>query len=131
MTDLPPHDLSWPLRGHSTNPGGTAVTNRQIVRQGDVLLVPVDSIPKGASTIHSSVEGRNVLAYGEVTGHHHSVAVADSELVSAAEQVYLRIMSATTLDHQEHGSIALAPGNYRVVRQREYRPDALPVQVAD
>ena len=40
-------------------------------------------------------------------------------------------MATTTLDHQEHGSIVLAPGDYRVTRQREYQPGELPRQVAD
>ena len=99
------------------------------VRQGDVLLVPVSTIPPGKKA--RSRGGRLILALGEVTGHHHSVAVADAELVETAEAIFLNIMRETTLDHQEHASITLAPGPYRVVRQREYVPAELPRQVAD
>jgi len=105
---------------------------RQLVmfRQGDLLLVAVPEAPEGQRV--QPEQGRLILARGEVTGHHHSVAVADAELVDAgAEGIFLRIMAPTPLEHQEHGAITLAPGDYRVTRQREYQPGELPRQVAD
>lgn len=98
-------------------------------RQGDILIVPVAEAPEGPR--QASEHGRLILARGEVTGHHHSVACEAAEVIDAAEGVFLRIMAATELEHQEHGSIVLAPGTYRVVRQREYQPGELPRQVAD
>lgn len=89
-------------------------------RQGDVLLVPVTEMPRGRPFAPEG--GRLVLARGEATGHHHSVAEQDAVLVDAAEGVFLRIMSPTPLEHQEHAPITLRPGLYRVFRQREYVP---------
>ena len=97
-------------------------------RQGDVLLVPVAEMPEGRPV--EADGGRLVLARGEATGHHHSVAVEDGELFDTAEGVYLRIMTTTPLEHQEHGSITLDPGVYRVLRQREYAPGAIDRMVA-
>ena len=97
-------------------------------RQGDVLLVPVASAPDGRPI--EPEDGRLVLARGEATGHHHSVAVVDGELIDTAEGVFLTIMAATPLVHQEHGAITLEPGVYRVVRQREYVPGAIDRLVA-
>jgi len=97
-------------------------------RQGDVLLVPVAAMPTGRPV--EAENGRLVLARGEATGHHHSVAVSDAELIDSAEGVFLRIMAATPLEHQEHGAITLEPGVYRVVRQREYAPGAVDRMVA-
>jgi hypothetical protein len=34
------------------------------------------------------------------------------------------------LEHDEHDAIHLPPGNYQVVRQREYTPEAI-INVAD
>ena len=100
-------------------------------RQGDILLVRVHAIPDGGRAVEAE-DGRLILARGEVTGHHHSVAVADAELVDVeARGVFLRIMEATPLVHQEHAAIVLAPGAYEVRRQREYEPGELPRQVAD
>lgn len=99
-------------------------------RQGDLLLVRVPEAPEGRQV--EAEHGRLILARGEVTGHHHSVAMADAELiVTDAEAVFLRIMAETSLEHQEHGAITLEPGVYRVDRQREYQPGDLPRQVAD
>jgi hypothetical protein len=97
-------------------------------RQGDVLLVRVDDMPSGRPV--EAERGRLVLARGEATGHHHSVAVEDAELVDAAEGVFLRVMASTPVVHQEHAPITLDPGTYRVVRQREYLPGAIDRMVA-
>ena len=97
-------------------------------RQGDVLLLRVGAMPDGERL--EPEDGRLILARGEATGHHHSVAAADAALVEDARGVYLRIMAPTPLEHQEHTAIWLQPGTYRVVRQREYTPGAV-LQVRD
>ena len=109
------------------------MTDREtpMFRQGDVLLVRVDEAPEGRRV--KPQRGRLILAEGEATGHNHSVAVRDAELIDAgAKGVFLRIMAgATTLDHQEHASVTLPAGDYKIVRQREYVPQTLPRQVVD
>ena len=49
---------------------------RGLIRQGDLLLVPVAGLPEGADRVRS---GRLVLAEGEATGHAH---VVDDERAS-------------------------------------------------
>jgi hypothetical protein len=103
---------------------------RPIYRQGDVLLDRVDDLPAELKTaLLAPQAGRVVLAYGEATGHFHSVSQDDAELfeVTTADRVdrYLRIRGATQLTHQEHAAIALEPGLYRVRIQSEYVPDPL------
>ena len=105
----------------------------EIVRQGDVLVMPVESIPEDARP-EPQEDGAVVLAWGEVTGHKHQIAAdAGAELLSVTEsERFLRIVGSTAvLSHEEHGSIAIAPGTYRVVRQREWQDDDEPVFVAD
>jgi hypothetical protein len=48
-------------------------TPKNIIRQGDVLLTPVLSLPVGLKEVPLD-KGRIVLAYGEVTGHAHAIA---------------------------------------------------------
>ena len=97
----------------------------QIYRQGDVLLVPINEIPKQA-TKASAKYRRLVLAYGEATGHHHSIADSDHvalmELPSQNELFLLVKEGDALLEHQEHAKIMVPPGAYRVVIQREYDP---------
>ena len=47
------------------------VEKDQIVRQGDVLLVPVEEIPEDAELVSQGSE--LTIAYGEATGHHHTL----------------------------------------------------------
>lgn len=103
------------------------------VRQGDVYLRSTRSRPSAEAkpvTDHDRV----ILAYGEVTGHAHEV-LADEEASGALPASalfeepdgarFLIVNRPCTLRHEEHGPIALAPGAYRVVRQREYAPDEI------
>lgn len=106
---------------------------QQQVRQGDVYLRPTRSRPSEHAKPVADA-GRVILAYGEVTGHAHEVIgdlVSDDALPASAlfEEPdgtrFLVVNRPCTLRHKEHGPIALAPGAYRVVRQREYSPEAI------
>jgi len=90
-------------------------------RQGDVLLVQVDSLPPDAG-LEDKSSSDIVLAYGEVTGHAHVVDASAASLYNSQGEHFLEVVAATALSHQEHASIVLEPGVYRVVRQREYTP---------
>ncbi|MGC0418643.1 hypothetical protein [Embleya sp. AB8] len=101
-------------------------------RQGDILLQPVTerSVPAGVSGLPvkpRDARGRLVLALGEATGHAHAV-VGDGTLYLAPEPMligHLHLAEATRIVHEEHATIDLPKGWYRVVRQREYIPGAV------
>ena len=93
-----------------------------MLRQGDVLLVPVASMPAEARPIQTGV-ARIVLAYGEVTGHAHAIADRGVEILEHAGTRYIRVpMEGARLVHEEHAPIALPHGVYEVRLQWEYRP---------
>lgn len=97
-------------------------------RQGDVLIVRTTEAVKGTDAREG---GRIILAHGEVTGHAHEVLDPAGSLPAAQffeapdGRRFLLVEQACVLTHQEHGPIALAPGAYEVVRQREYSPEAI------
>jgi hypothetical protein len=102
-----------------------------MVRQGDVLLVPVTAVPGDLKPEQGQPRGRAVLAEGEQTGHRHAVIAPGARvLVDPDGNRYLRLRAAAVLSHQEHDPIMLQPGLYRITRQREYQPEA-PRWVAD
>jgi hypothetical protein len=107
------------------------VKQPRMYRQGDVLVVAVDAIP-GSAKIVDRDRGLVVLAYGEVTGHAHAIADPRAELLEVEGDQYLRVAEGdgVSLSHEEHDTIVLPPGEYQVVRQREYKPEA-PRRVAD
>ena len=91
------------------------------VRQGDVLLIPVDEIPATATLVPRD-GNRVILAYGEATGHAHAIDTFMARLLEDEGVRYLRVDDTAVLDHEEHAPITVAPGIYRVVIQREFVP---------
>lgn len=98
---------------------------QQQYRQGDVFITRVaDEIPKDVKPMPRE-KGRIILAHGEVTGHAHAIKQRGAKLVSGPAGRFLCVTSAVDLTHEEHGTITLPPGNYRVGIQREYSPEAI------
>ena len=100
--------------------------------QGDLLIEQVEDIavPREGTQL-PSCGGIHVLATGERTGHRHAfytdVIVFRDGLLGMYElpnEMYLchvKIESESAeLKHEEHDSIVLPRGTYRVRRQREY-----------
>jgi hypothetical protein len=103
-------------------------------RQGDVLIRTIGKLPKGLARVPLD-GGRVILAYGEVTGHAH-VVEGDVQLFASdleeMEQRFLRVEEEAQVVHDEHDTVTLPPGDYEIVRQREYTSaDMAPVRVAD
>ena len=121
---------------------------RGMIRQGDVLLIPVD-LAKAAELDKPTQSGEVVLAHGEATGHRHRFA-SGAELYelrgeTSRERVeharallaslpkldldavpigVVRLEGEQPLVHEEHSAIP-CEGDYLALRQREYHPEAL------
>jgi hypothetical protein len=97
-------------------------------RQGDVLIVPIARLPAGLKPVGRE-HGRLVLAYGEVTGHAHAIRDKRAALFrdSKLAAIFMHVSGdgPVALDHQEHDTIHIPPGDYQIIRQREYTPDAI------
>jgi hypothetical protein len=95
-------------------------------RQGDVLIEKIKNLPDNLQPIRRT-EGKLILAHGEATGHHHAISDENCDLLSDESGVtYLDVKEAVAmLTHQEHSTIEIPAGNYRVIRQREYSPEAI------
>ena len=97
---------------------------QQIVRQGDVLLVPTDKI-----TGKEQPDGKVVLALGEVTGHHHrfeegfGVKLYLDGPTGGGQSIWAK--KTAELVHEEHATVVVAPGKYRQAFQVEYTPAEL------
>lgn len=104
---------------------------RIMMRQGDILLVGVaGELPQGSKPVPR--EGRSVvLAHGEATNHRHRIDSASASLYEHQGQRLLRVDDVVELRHEEHSTIVIKPGLYRVVRQREYVPRSRPRDVED
>jgi hypothetical protein len=102
---------------------------KQPIRQGDVCLIPVASLPEGAKAAKSTK--RIVLAYGEVTGHAHAIYdTKKARLWDAGAERFLQVLERCELRHEEHSTALLEPGIYHLPTQVEYTPAELK-RVAD
>ncbi len=113
------------------------MTTRPFYAQGDVLLIPVDSIPCASAKPLVRVDGKLVLAYGEVTGHAHRIDNPEvNAYIASDDTVWLDVkdlINEVSLTHgyldgrpenpkdKPHDPITIPPGKYRVVPgQREH-----------
>ena len=113
----------------------------KLYAQGDIVLELVDAaVP--SEPINIDPDQSVVLARGEVTGHRHRFT-GDSGVVmfrddglarSMAPELYVGHVAVPSgganLVHEEHSTIALPEGTYRIRRQREWDSAAVRV-VAD
>ena len=88
-----------------------------IARHGDLLIRKTKEIPsnlKSANTV--------IIAEGEKTGHKHqlhgNVTVYKQEL----DSLYFKVKTSAELTHQEHKTIRIPEGMYRVEQEREFNP---------
>jgi hypothetical protein len=94
-----------------------------MLRQGDVLLVPVANIPTGGNPRKSGI-----LAYGESTGHSHRLAALEAgELYEVGDRLFLSVTAegGVSIQHQEHAAVQVDKGQYEVRIQREYTPEEI------
>lgn len=107
----------------------------ECVAQGDVVLIraaKTKGVPAGFAEDKRDPHGRVVLAYGETSGHAHvfrakGVCLLSNETTGAR---ILRVFDPCRLLHDqgaealvetgEHASLAIEPGEYHVIQQREW-----------
>jgi hypothetical protein len=91
-------------------------------RHGDVIIQQIERLPEEPELLPHLI-----LAHGELTGHAHRVTPSKGgRLFWGRESMFLEISSdGLKVVHEEHASIDLPPGLYRVWRQREYSPEEI------
>jgi len=106
-------------------------------RQGDVLIEQIAKVPTTA--VKQKKSASIVLAHGTATGHHHTLEAAKpaqwfkqgeipattKKASTLAGEVYVSLPSGGKVTHDEHATIKLPKGIYRVTRQLEYSPTAI------
>ncbi|MHA2038488.1 MAG: hypothetical protein ACW972_09115 [Promethearchaeota archaeon] len=98
-----------------------------LFRHGDVLISNIREIPQKAKKLNTSI-----LVRGEITGHSHQIQDPyTAQLYQHNSDLYLEVLAPIAIIvHEEHNSIELSKGNYRIWSQREYTPKEV-IQVRD
>lgn len=89
-------------------------------RQGDIFFERVSKLPsKGLKKKTDAI-----LAYGEMTGHSHSITTPISDCESYVDEqgdIYIRSDKDIAVGHDEHNTITLPANEWIcVTRQREF-----------
>lgn len=93
----------------------------KMYRQGDVLIVEEKRHMR-----RLKVQQDGVLVLGEATGHAHRVEGPKfSVMVDDAGNKVIDAAQAFRVVHEEHETIEIPEGFYRVVRQREFDEEAI------
>lgn len=98
-------------------------------RQGDVGITRLAALPANVTPVENT--GRIVLAYGEVTGHAHALAVDEAQEFTFADaggvvRRFLQVFDkGATVRHEEHAPINLGPGFWEIIQQREYTAEEI------
>ncbi len=84
-------------------------------RQGDILLIPVDRMQGRADELEHRIVER-----GELTGHVHKVDERATLFGWNDVPEFVVVNDETELAHEEHETIVIPEGTYRIQRQREF-----------
>jgi len=104
------------------------MTIRRPIAQGDLLFIPVETIPATAK-VKSSDGDVHIVGHSE-TGHHHVIDRPKAEFFEAADNefiAYVRSLGDAEVVHKRphdtHKAVVLSKGDWEVRRQREYVPE--------
>ena len=90
----------------------------KVIRQGDVWITLNQELPEDAV-----LRKDKTVAYGEVTGHHHTLTAEKVQVFGELAGVqWIVAEEESPLTHQEHDTLMIPPGIHEVHIQREYSP---------
>ncbi len=91
------------------------------IRHGEIMLVPVDKVPRGAMTKHESF----IVGHSE-TGHHHVLEGNFEVMETTKKELFFRLFKPAKLVHKKatdrHKDLVVPAGTYKRFHDTEYDP---------
>ena len=87
---------------------------QELRRHGDLMIIPCDKIPTEAKQLKT-----NILEHGE-SGHNHTLA--NALIYEHKGTKFINAEQDTELSHEEHKTIPIHKGLYKVNIEQEYDP---------
>ena len=88
------------------------------IRHGDIPFHKVNEFPEGLKEVYKGNE--YIAAEGETTGHMHRVRGNNIEVFTDTfGNRYMRLVEKATVSHEEHKTLELEKGLYRIGKERE------------
>jgi len=89
-----------------------------ILRHGDLQIIKINKIPENAVI----QKGRKTLAEGETTSHKHVIDVGEIFETKNGE-LYLSVEKLSKVSHEEHKTVEIPKGKYRIIIKRQYNAE--------
>lgn len=94
----------------------------KMYRHGDIWI---KEVKKEKKLVGEAKEDNKVtLALGEATGHSHNLSVPPGALITfwgeVGDVTGFSLPTEGTLIHNEHKMLKIEPGDYEIIREREY-----------
>jgi hypothetical protein len=93
---------------------------KRAVRHGEVMLIPIQSLPEGAKETFRGKE--YVVAHSE-TGHNH-VAVGDIRVFGFQDRIFIEAVKDSKIEHlktfEQHPTQPLLKGFFEVTVKKAY-----------
>lgn len=93
-----------------------------LYQQGDVLFFKVENFSNIKKEKIESKNNKLIVAEGEATGHNHAIDSDNGFLYKDLESecLLLELLKKSEVKHQEHHSIFLPKGKYKINIVKEY-----------
>lgn len=106
--------------------GGEVMKTKYIARQGDVLAIQIEKLPKGLKK-----KGTNVLVHSDSTMHDH-ILQKGTVYVDKEGKMYADVPSKTQIVHTaDHDPIDIPKGIYEIRRQIQHTMGDMTAVVVD
>ena len=86
-------------------------------RHGDLLIVPVETIPTGLN-----IQKDNILAHGEQGNEHRLVNGQVTMYAGSDDKKYFEVKGECELIHEQHHVENIPEGKYELINEREFEP---------
>lgn len=95
----------------------------QVIRHGEVIIKPIDSLPKGAILVE--ITNKKIVAFSETHHHHVLEAQKPFKVWTWNGETYLEVLEIAELWHQKtgkdvHAPHKIAPGFKKVQIKKVY-----------
>lgn len=106
-------------------PQGEIPVSSKIVRHGEGVFMPVDSVPATAKLVGEFTE--HIACHSE-SGHHHTLlSEKPFKVYEEGDFVYFELIDTSTLVHEKtgdhvHAPVKFVPGVRRLHKKEQYNP---------
>lgn len=96
------------------------------IRQGDILIQPIEQIPEKAISENITEDKRFIVATGDSLPFAHYLESEKAQIVGFNGIRYIEAFKKTRIKHEgTHTDLPIQKGKNQILHQREYTPEEI------